>query len=171
MYTGKVKVQRHAVCVALSCFCVQGFLRPQRRSGQRSTLFYVSANRMIALIQQGVKKGIIKFDVENKYITYIHQDKKRNYQNPEEKVQAETFCKLVLEYGYPEKHIQQFVSVKMGVADKEADIIVYADEEFIKPLIIVECKSETITELEFQEAVKQAYSYAHALAGTTKFVF
>jgi type I restriction enzyme M protein len=126
---------------------------------------------MTALIQQGVKKGIIKFDVENKYITYIHQDKKRNYQNPEEKVQAETFCKLVLEYGYPEKHIQQFVSVKMGVADKEADIIVYADEEFVKPIIIVECKSETITELEFQEAVKQAYSYAHALAGTTKFVW
>jgi type I restriction enzyme M protein len=133
--------------------------------------FYAFSDRMTALIQQGVKKGIIKFDVENKYITYIHQDKKRNYQNPEEKVQAETFCKLILEYGYSEKHIQQFVSVKMGVADKQADIIVYADEEFIKPLIIVECKSETITELEFQEAVKQAYSYSHALAGTTKFVW
>ena len=126
---------------------------------------------MTPLQQQGIAKELIKFDAEKKYITYIHQGKKRNYQNPEEKVQAETFCKLILEYNYPVTHIQQFVSVKMGVADKEADIIVYEDSSCTKPIIIVECKSETVTELEFQEAVKQAFSYAHALAGTTKFVW
>ena len=67
------------------------------------------------LIQQGIEKGLIRFDEDRKNIFYIHQDKRRNYNNPEEQVQAETFLKLVLEYGYSVTHIQQFVSVKMGL--------------------------------------------------------
>ena len=43
------------------------------------------------LIDNGIKKGIIRFDEEKNFITYINQNKKRNYNNPEEKVQAETF--------------------------------------------------------------------------------
>lgn len=31
----------------------------------------------------------------------MHQKKKRNYTNPEEQVQVETFLKLILIYGYP----------------------------------------------------------------------
>jgi hypothetical protein len=52
------------------------------------------------LIQKGIEKGFIRFDDDRKNIFYIHQDKRRNYNNPEEQVQAETFLKLVLEYGY-----------------------------------------------------------------------
>ena len=52
------------------------------------------------LIQQGIAQGLIRFDDEKKNIFYIHQDKRRNYTDPEEQVQAETFLKLVLEYGY-----------------------------------------------------------------------
>jgi type I restriction-modification system DNA methylase subunit len=122
-------------------------------------------------IAEGIKRNLISFDEERKYITYIFQNKKRSYQNPEEKVQAETFCKLVLEYGYSEKQIQLFVTVKMGVAEKEADLLVYTDETCTQPYIIVECKKADISEMEFKEAVKQAFSYAHALAGTTKYVW
>ena len=50
------------------------------------------------LIELGIEKGIIKFDEDRNFITYIHQNKKRNYNNPEEKVQAETFLNLVLIY-------------------------------------------------------------------------
>jgi hypothetical protein len=53
------------------------------------------------LIEQGIEKQLIKFDAEKKYITYIHQNKKRNYTNPEEQVQAESFLKLALTYCYP----------------------------------------------------------------------
>jgi type I restriction enzyme M protein len=49
------------------------------------------------LIQQGIAKGLIRFDEDKKNIFYSHQDKRRNYTNPEEQVQAETFLKLVLE--------------------------------------------------------------------------
>ncbi|HLO84224.1 MAG TPA: type I restriction enzyme HsdR N-terminal domain-containing protein, partial [Nostocaceae cyanobacterium] len=116
----------------------------------------------MSLIQKGIEQGLIKFDEEQKYITYIHQNKKRNYTNPEEKVQAETFLKLVLVYDYKPQFIQQFVSVTMGSAVKEADIIVYSDNELKSPYIVVECKKQEISELEFTQAVEQAFSYAVA---------
>ena len=78
----------------------------------------------MSLIQEGIKKGLIKLDDEQKYITYINQNKKRNYSNPEEQVQAETFLKLILTYGYDQKRIRLFVPVVMGSTTKEADIIV-----------------------------------------------
>ncbi len=116
----------------------------------------------MSLVEQGIKKGLIKFDEEKTQITYVHQNKKRNYNNPEEKVQAETFLKLALIYNYPVERIKQFVSVQMGTETKEADIIVYADDECEETHILVECKKEDITEQQFNVAVDQAYSYAVA---------
>lgn len=53
----------------------------------------------------------------------------------------------------------------MGSETKEADILVYNDKNN-KILIVVECKEENINERQFQVAVDQAYSYAHAKAAT-----
>jgi len=114
------------------------------------------------LLKSGVEKGLIQFDENRNFITYIHQNKKRNYNNPEEKVQAETFLILALIYGYPVSRIKQFVSVQMGTETKEADIIVYADDKFEETYILVECKKEDLTDQQFNIAVDQAYSYAIA---------
>ena len=123
------------------------------------------------IIQKGIEQGLITFYEERKYITYVHQDKKRNYTNPEEQVQAETFLKLVLSYGYPVERIKQFVTVTMGASTKEADIVVYNDNECTQPHIVVECKKSDISELEFIQAVEQAASYAYALSGTIKYLW
>lgn len=112
------------------------------------------------LIQEGIDKGLIKFDDEQKYITYVHQNKKRNYSNPEEQVQAESFLKLVLVYGYKPERIEQFASVKIGSDTREADIIVYNNDEHTSAHIVVECKKEDVSELEFNQAIAQAFSYA-----------
>jgi hypothetical protein len=80
------------------------------------------------LIAEGIKQKLIRLEDDQKYIVYLHQDKRRNYANPEEKVQAEAFLKLVLTYKYPLERIRQFVLVQMGSEAKEADIIVYADD-------------------------------------------
>ncbi len=114
------------------------------------------------LIDTGVEKGLIRFDDSKNFITYIHQNKKRNYNNPEERVQAETFLALILIYGYPVERIKQYVSVQMGSESKEADIIVYSDNECESPYILVECKKEEITDQQFNIAVEQAYSYANS---------
>ena len=116
----------------------------------------------MSLIQEGIKKGLIKLDDEQKYITYINQNKKRNYSNHEEQVQAETFLKLVLTYGYDQKRIRLFVPVVMGSSTKEADIIVYNDDGHKSPHIVVECKKQEVSELEFTQAVEQGFSYAVA---------
>ena len=114
------------------------------------------------LIDTGTEKGLIRFDEDRNFITYVHQNKKRNYNNPEEKVQAETFLTLILIYGYPENRIKQFVPVQMGSETKEADIIVYNDDKCEETFILVECKKEDITDEQFNIAVDQAYSYAVA---------
>jgi len=114
------------------------------------------------LIAEGIKQGFIRFEDNQKYIVYVHQDKRRNYANPEEAVQAESFLHLVLTYKYPVKRIRQFVSVQMGSETKEADLIVYADAALKAPLIVVECKKESVSELEFARAADQAVSYAVA---------
>ena len=131
-------------------------------------IYLDNLNSNMNLIEQGISRRLIKFDEDRKYITYIHQNKKRNYSNPEEKVQAESFLKLILSYGYPVERILQFKSVKMGSSDKELDIIVYNNDERTKPHLIVECKKEDVSEMEFEQAVKQGASYAYAVSGTIK---
>jgi type I restriction enzyme M protein len=125
----------------------------------------------MSLIDQGIEKGLIKFSDDKKRITYIHQDKSRNYTNPEEKVQAEAYLKLILTYGYSPKQIVQFKSVTMGSSVKEVDILVYNDDECTQPHIVVECKKEDASELEFEQAIKQGASYAYALSGTVKYLW
>lgn len=53
------------------------------------------------LIAQGIARKLIRFEDNEKYIVYIHQNKRRNFDNPEEKVQADAFLTLVIDYQYP----------------------------------------------------------------------
>ena len=122
-------------------------------------------------LHEGEKHGLIRFYDDKKRVEYIHQKKSRNYSSPEEQVQAETFCRLILEYGYPAQRVLNYVSVTMGAEKKEADIVVYNDDECLQPHILVECKKEEVSEQEYNQAVEQAYSYAYALANNVKFVW
>lgn len=114
------------------------------------------------IINVGIQKKLIKLDTEQNTITYLHQNKKRNFNNPEEKVQAETFLTLALIYNYPVERIKNYVSVQMGSETKEADIIVYNDDDCESTFIVIECKKQEITDQEFNKAADQAYSYAVA---------
>lgn len=122
-------------------------------------------------IQIGIDKGLISLNEDRSRITYVYQKKERNYNNPEEKVQAVAFLKLILDYHYPESRIRQFVPVTMGSDIKEADIVVYDDEMCLSPHIVVECKKQEVSEAEFLQAVNQAYSYAFSLPCDVKYVW
>ncbi|OJU27643.1 MAG: N-6 DNA methylase [Sphingobacteriales bacterium 41-5] len=117
------------------------------------------------LLETGIEKGLISFDPEKNFVTYVHQNKKRSYSNPEEKVQVETFLSLILIYNYPVNRIKLFQTVQIGSRGTEADVIVYEDDECECTYIVVECKKEDITDQEFNIAVDQAYSYAVAEGG------
>lgn len=122
-------------------------------------------------IKIGQEEGLISFNRDFSRINYIHQNKERNYNNPEEKVQTETFLQLVIDYKYPVNRIRMFVPVTMGREVKEADIIVYEDDACIKPHILIECKRQEVSEAEYQQAIEQAYSYAFALPCDIKYVW
>ncbi|QTO27125.1 MULTISPECIES: N-6 DNA methylase [unclassified Bacteroides] len=127
---------------------------------------------MQSRIEEGLQKGLIKFaNADRSQIVYINYDKPRNYNNPEEQVQAEAFLRLVLESGYKPERIKQYVKVTQGSSVKEADIIVYNDDECLQPHILVECKKQDVSEQEFQQAIEQAYSYAYALPNDVKYVW
>ena len=131
----------------------------------------LSSENMDNWIKQGLNAKLISLSDDGSTITYIKQGKSRNFNNPEEKVQAEAFIRLVLEFGYPVENIKQFVSVTMGSEKKEADLIVYEDASHTKPAIIVEAKKQEVTQAEFDQAVNQCFSYANALAGTVKYIW
>lgn len=123
------------------------------------------------LILTGEKNGLVSFDEERKFITYLHQKRKRNYTYPEEQVQAETFLRLVLIYGYPVERIKLYTTVTMGSSTREADIIVFDDDACLEPKIVIECKKPATSELEFGQAVEQAFSYAFATPKNIKYIW
>lgn len=126
----------------------------------------------MSLINKGAQKGLIQISEDGKLITYLRKGKKsRNYTNPEEIIQAETYLKLIFDYGYKPERIKLYESVKMGSGSKEADIIVYKDDECTEPYIVVECKKQEVSEAEFQQAIEQAYSYAYALPNDVKYIW
>lgn len=113
------------------------------------------------IIADGCDKKIIK--IEGKSIYYPVMSKPRNIDNPEEKVQAETYIKLIENYNYSPDCIKMYETVQMGSETKEADIIVYKDKEKMTPYIVIECKKQEITESEFTRAVEQCFSYAFSI--------
>lgn len=123
------------------------------------------------IIDQGIQKGLISISEDGNRITYINQNKSRDYTKPEEKVQADTFIQLILTYGYAQERIKVNVPVTMGREIKYADIVVYKDDSCLEPYILVECKKEEVSEAEFSQAIEQAYSYAFALPGEVKYVW
>lgn len=123
-------------------------------------------NELLAsdLFQKGIQDKYIIINEGNSIIRYNCKNQtKRRLQNPDEFVQAETYLKLIYEYNYPATNISVNESVQIGSETREADILVYNDSHN-KILIVVECKEENINERQFQVAVDQAYSYAHASA-------
>lgn len=122
-------------------------------------------------IKIGLEKGYISLNEDMSRIIYLFQNKEYSYNKPEDKVQAETVLRLILDYNYPARRIKQFVPVTMGREVKVADIIVYEDDACIQPHILVECKRQEVSEAEYQQAIEQAYSYAFALPCDIKYVW
>ncbi len=122
-------------------------------------------------LRQGIKQKLIHLDENSNTITYIHENIRRSYNNPEELVEADTFLKIILTYRYPVKRVRLFVQVTMGSDKREADLVVYNDDDCTQPLIVVECKRQEVSEAELMQAVNQSFSYAYALAGTIKYLW
>lgn len=115
------------------------------------------------LIELGLTKGLISFDAEQKNITYIRQNKRLRFTDPEEKVRANAYLSLVCDYGYSAEQIDIEVTVEHRVPTIFSDIVVYADKSLKKPVIVVECKREEASQGELDQAVEQGFGYANSM--------
>lgn len=79
---------------------------------------------MNELIGKGIAKGLIAFDTDQKNINYKIQNKRLRFNDPEEKVRANVYLSLVLEYGYTAEQIDIEVAVEHRVPNIYADIVV-----------------------------------------------
>ncbi|MDX1718602.1 MAG: N-6 DNA methylase [Salegentibacter mishustinae] len=117
----------------------------------------------MSLILKGLEHGHIKFDEEQKYITYTAPGKRYRFANPEEQVRAESFLSLIFEYGYNPERISLEVTVPRRTPSDLADIVIFEDDGKLTPYIVVECKKQKISEAEFNQAIEQGFGNAVSL--------
>src|SRR6266853_492850 len=117
----------------------------------------------MSYFSEGISKGLISFNENQSRIKYIHQNKTYNFNDPEEKVRAETFLQLVLVYGYQTRRIDLEVNVPRRTPNDWADIVVYNDDAHSSPYIVVECKQPNVRDEEFKQAIEQGFGNSNSL--------
>ncbi|MBH8570013.1 restriction endonuclease subunit M [Microvirga sp. STS02] len=115
------------------------------------------------LLEEGIARKLIVVSDDRKKIQYPHCNKSYSFTNPEERVRAEAYLELVINYDYPVKRLDVELPVQIGSQETRADVVVFEDDTRKKPYIVVECKAASVTEAEFVTAVNQGFSYAVSL--------
>ncbi|WP_052696209.1 N-6 DNA methylase [Palaeococcus ferrophilus] len=116
---------------------------------------------IVDLIKLGIDDGLIKI-VEGNRISYTIQGKSYNFSDPEEKIRAATYVKLVKFYKYPPNRIDFEVEPPQREPKQPADIVVFEDDSHEKAFIVVECKPGS-SEEELQIAKKEGLGNANLL--------
>ncbi|MBV5311365.1 restriction endonuclease subunit M [Chromatium okenii] len=114
-------------------------------------------------LQTGLAPGLIQFDAKQKNINYRSCNKNYRYSEPEEKVRAQVYLKLILHYGYAPERIDLEVKVPHRTPNNIADIVVFSDDGLKTPHIVVECKQPDISEAEFKQAIEQGFGNANSI--------
>lgn len=114
------------------------------------------------IIKKALKQGYLSFEGDS-IIYHTKNLSKQNYTNPEEKVRAEVFARLIIEKEYPLSHIAIEVRVTRGSnkSNTRADIVVYKNAKHQKAFIAIELKKSSQKDL--REAKEQVLSYANFL--------
>ena len=117
---------------------------------------------MSDIIEKALKQGYLSFEGDS-IIYHTKNPSKQNYTNPEEKVRAEVFARLIIEKEYPLSHIAIEVRVTRGSnkSNTRADIVVYKNAKHQKAFIAIELKKSSQKDL--REAKEQVLSYANFL--------
>ena len=122
-------------------------------------------NRRTNFLDIGQEKGYIKLLNDGTRIHYVAPGKEYQLTDPEEQVRAKYYVELIERYQYREDRIDLEVSVPRRTPSDFADIVIYQDDAKTEPYIIIECKKDGISELEFEQAIEQAFGNCNSLSG------
>lgn len=131
------------------------------------------------LLAKAQAEGYIRFTGEgkNERIVYIHsKEHSERWSDPEEKVRAAFYAELIFRYEYPARRMEIERTVPRRTPSDLADIVIYGDDEWTKPFIVIECKRDGISQAEFLQSIEQACGncsslkakFAGAVAGGTR---
>lgn len=105
------------------------------------------------------------FDIEDNRIVYKHATRRGTpksyvWNDPEEPVRAECYAELIEKFNYPPERIDLEVEVPRRIPSDFADIVVYKDDGFAEPFLVVECKSPAA---DIETAIRQGWGNANNL--------
>ena len=109
-------------------------------------------------------------------IHYIAVDYFERWSDPEEKVRAEFWAELIYKYEYLPKRIAFKVIVPDRTPRRQADLVIYSDDELKSPYFVFECKRPDLSDAAFDQSIEQAVGnrnllgavYCGAVAGYTR---
>jgi len=108
---------------------------------------------ILEILQKGINKNIIK--IRDSRITYVFPNKTYNFDYQEEKVRAEIYVELNLNYKYPIEEMEIEKEHKIGRPDKKTsakiDILVKKNGN---PFLLFELKSPEEYEREMESSIK-----------------
>ena len=123
------------------------------------------SNGQTDFLHIGQQKRYIELINEGTTIHYVAPGKKYKFTDPEEQVRARYYVELIERYQYPENRIDLEVTVPRRTPSDFADIVIFRDDAKTDPSIVIECKKDGISELEFEQAIEQAFGNCNSLSG------
>ena len=117
-----------------------------------------------SFLEQSMDAGHVRIDQSGRFekVHYVAAGRSERWSDPEEKVRAEFYAELIHRYGYSPDRIGVEVTVPDRSPANFADIVVFRDDERKRPFAVIECKSESTSDAEFNQAVEQAWGNGNA---------
>ena len=131
-------------------------------------------------VLKALEDGHLRLDQSGRTerIVYAASSRTERWADPEEKVRAGFYAELIYRYGYSPDRLGVEITVPDRSPNDFADLVVFVDDDRKRPFAVIECKSETISDAEFNQAVEQAWgngnaakfraSYVGVVAGATR---
>lgn len=125
-----------------------------------------------SLLDRAIEDGHLHLDKAGKVerIIYMSSNKSERWTDPEEKVRAEFYAELVYRYGYSPDRIAVEVTVPDRSPNDYADLVIFIDNDRKRPFAVIECKKESISDAEFNQAVEQAWGNGNAAKFRAEYV-
>lgn len=119
---------------------------------------------MPSLTEQALQAGHLRIDKSGKTekVIYVAVNHAERWSDPEEKVRAEFYAELIYRYGYSPDRIGVEITVPDRSPSDFADLVVFKDDARKAPFAVIECKKDTISDAEFNQAVEQAWGNGNA---------
>jgi hypothetical protein len=115
------------------------------------------------LIRRAQERGYLELRDSRRVVYRCRRQREQDWADPEEQVRAAVFAWLILEREYPATGIDVEVTVPRRAPGAQADLVVYEDDAWRVPYLVVETTARGLNERAACQAVEQAVGNATGL--------